>query len=72
MAIDPSLKRTVDRAVPLTEYAWKFRYPPEPGAPDEPTLEETQLALETAREVCNAIIERLPQECRPERDAGAK
>ena len=25
LAIDADLKATVDRAVPLTEYAWKFR-----------------------------------------------
>jgi HEPN domain-containing protein len=25
IAIDPSLRRAIDRAAPLTEYAWKFR-----------------------------------------------
>jgi len=29
LAIDPSLREIVDRAVPLSEYAWKFRYPGE-------------------------------------------
>ena len=33
LEIDQTLKPMVGRAVPLTEYAWKFRYP---GAPDEP------------------------------------
>jgi len=36
----------IDRAVPLSEYAWKFRYP---GAPLDPELEETTEALEAAR-----------------------
>ena len=26
LGIDPTLKGLIDRAVPLTEYAWKFRY----------------------------------------------
>jgi len=30
LELDPSLTPAVDRAVPLTEYAWKFRYPGEP------------------------------------------
>ncbi len=27
LRIDESLKELVDRAVPLTDYAWRFRYP---------------------------------------------
>jgi len=42
--LDPLLRR----AAPLTEYAWKFRYP---GDPDEATAEEATEALATAREV---------------------
>jgi HEPN domain-containing protein len=34
LAIDPSLREVVDQAVPLSEYAWKFRYPGEPLQPD--------------------------------------
>lgn len=41
--LDGRLQAVVERAVPLTEYAWKFRYPGEPG---EPSREE---ALRTAR-----------------------
>ncbi|SPE34414.1 hypothetical protein SBA6_370013 [Candidatus Sulfopaludibacter sp. SbA6] len=33
LTIDASLREAVDQAVPLSEYAWKFRYPGEPGAP---------------------------------------
>jgi HEPN domain-containing protein len=62
LIIDPSLKPVVDRAVPLTEYAWKFRYP---GEPEEPTHEEAEEALAIAREVFDAILARLPTEIRP-------
>ena len=60
--IDPSLKPLVDRAVPLTEYAWKFRYP---GEPEDLSPEETEDALAVAREVYEAILARLPQEVCP-------
>jgi hypothetical protein len=57
LALDGSLKPLVDRAVPLTEYAWKFRYP---GEVTEPTRAETETALAVAREVYVAIKARLP------------
>lgn len=59
---DPSLKATVDRAVPLTRYAWEFRYP---GDAEEPTREEAEKALALAREVLDAVLQRLPAEVRP-------
>ena len=59
---DPTLKPTVDKAVPLTKYAWKFRYPDDP---EEPTREEAEKALALAREVFDAIRARLPSEARP-------
>jgi HEPN domain-containing protein len=62
LKIDGSLQSLIDRAVPLTEYAWQFRYP---GEPEEPTLEEAQSALAIAKEIYGAIVERLP-EARPE------
>jgi len=58
--LDSTLRDVVDRAVPLTEYAWKFRYP---GEPEEPSLEEAEEALVIARELYDAILTRLPQEC---------
>ncbi len=61
-ALDATLRTTVDRAVPLTEYAWKFRYP---GEPDEPTRAEAGEALTTAREVYGALLSRLPEGTRP-------
>lgn len=62
LQVDPTLKVLIDRAVPLTEYAWKFRYP---GEPEEPSSQETEEALATAREVYAAIVARLPVEARP-------
>ena len=51
-AIDPSLAELVDRVVPMTEYAWKFRYPGEAETPGSDEAAEAALApAETAREV---------------------
>jgi HEPN domain-containing protein len=60
--IDSTLTPIIDKAVPLTQYAWKFRYP---GEPDEPSLAEAKRALATAREVFDAIVARLAEEVRP-------
>ena len=60
LSIDPTLRPVVDKAVPLTKYAWKFRYP---GGPEEPSGKEAALAL--AREVHEAVLTRLPEEVRP-------
>ena len=59
--IDPSLRGLSERAVPLSEYAWRFRYP---GEPEEPSREEAEEALATAREVYEALLARLPDEVR--------
>ena len=47
---------------PLTEYAWRFRYP---GEPEEPTEDEARAAIEVARKVYAAILARLPVEAHP-------
>lgn len=60
--IDATLRPIVGRAVPLTAYAWKFRYP---GEPDEPSREEAEAALVTAQEAYDSVLRRLPQEVRP-------
>ncbi len=62
LAIDASLRSAIDRAVPLSEYAWKSRYP---GIPFDPTADETAEAFAAAREVFEAIVSRLPAEVRP-------
>ncbi|MBI4828548.1 MAG: HEPN domain-containing protein [Nitrospinae bacterium] len=59
---DSSLREIVDKAVPLTEYAWKFRYP---GPPEEPDRAEAQEALMAAREVYEAVVSRLPRDTTP-------
>jgi hypothetical protein len=60
--IDPSLGSLAQRAARLTDYAWKYRYP---GEPTEPGRDEAESALTLAREVYDAVLERLPGEVRP-------
>ncbi len=55
-AMDPTLVDLVDAAVPLSEYAWKFRYPGEVG---DPTHEEAERAVTIARNVILAVKARL-------------
>jgi HEPN domain-containing protein len=62
LGIVPELRAIVDRAVPLTDYAWKFRYP---GDPVALSRDEAQGALTIARETFEAILRRLPEEVRP-------
>lgn len=60
--LDASLLILLRRAAPLTEYAWKFRYP---GEPEEPSRQEAEEALTTARAVYEAIVARVPTSARP-------
>ena len=60
-ALDETLRAVADQAAPLTEYAWKFRYP---GDINEPDRAEAEEALRTARNVFDAILERLPPSAR--------
>ena len=62
VVIEPSLRVAIERAIPLTDYAWKFRYP---GEPDSPDPEEAERALAVARELFEEIVARLPTEVRP-------
>ena len=55
--IDASLKNLPDRVAPLTEYAWKFRYPGEPATASH---EEVQSALALAGELYKEILARMP------------
>jgi len=61
LIIDPSLAGVIDRAVPLTKYAWKYRYP---GDLEDPTHAEAAEALTRAREVLDEFLVRLPPEVR--------
>jgi len=56
VTLDTTLGAVADQAAPLTEYAWKFRYP---GEADEPTCEEAEQALAAAREVYEAVRTRV-------------
>lgn len=62
LRVDSTLRDLIDRAVPLTEYAWKFRYP---GEPEGPAPVEADEAFVVARDVFAAILARLPVEARP-------
>ena len=62
VAIDATLKESVDRAVPLTEYAWKFRYP---GELDTPTEEDARQSVSDAQAVYDAVLARLPDGAHP-------
>lgn len=48
LVVDPTLTEIVDLAAPLTEYAWRFRYPGDPEGIDS---EEAGEALKAARMV---------------------
>jgi HEPN domain-containing protein len=58
----PDLEPLLRAAAPLTEYAWKFRYP---GEVEEPALEEADAALAIARRVFQSILALLPEAVRP-------
>jgi HEPN domain-containing protein len=62
MALDSTLGPVADQAAPLSEYAWKFRYP---GETDEPDRAEAEEALAAARKVYDAVLTRLPSRARP-------
>lgn len=57
--IEVSLEPLLRQAAPLTEYAWKFRYP---GEPAEPSSEEATDAVELAGLVFRAVTALLPPE----------
>jgi HEPN domain-containing protein len=61
LRIDPSLGEVVDTAVPLTEFAWAYRYP---GAPEEPEPASVDQAIDTTVVLVEAIVDRLPAELR--------
>jgi HEPN domain-containing protein len=62
VGVQADVSSLLRRAAPLTEYAWKFRYP---GDIDEPSPGETHEAFSLAREIYEKVLELLPQESRP-------
>jgi hypothetical protein len=61
--IDQSLEPLLRRAAPLSEFAWKSRYPGDPG---EATTEQAIAALATAPKVFNPLLDGLPGNLRPQ------
>jgi HEPN domain-containing protein len=51
---EPSLEPLLRESAPLTEYAWRFRYP---GEPFEPERQEVEDALELAARIVMAVRE---------------
>lgn len=62
LAFDATLRPLVDEAVPLSEYAWLYRYP---GHPPTPTLAEAQLAYDCATRVYQGMLARVPAAAHP-------
>lgn len=59
LVVAPALESLLKEAAPLSDYAWRFRYP---GEAEEPTAEETDEALRIANAVFAAILARLPRQ----------
>ena len=57
LAIDDSLRSTLERTDSLTQYAWRFRYP---GAPYAPDAAEAADGLQKAEVAVREIARRLP------------
>ena len=64
-AIAPALDALLAKAAPLTEFAWKFRYP---GETEQPSLNEARDALAVAEKVFGEVTALLPDEARPAKD----
>lgn len=60
--IDESLRPAIDPVVPLTEFAWRYRYP---GEAEELPRNEVEQALEAARILFDAVLTRVPSQARP-------
>lgn len=62
LRIDPSLQNIVDDVVPLSEYAWLYRYP---GPAEPPTTDDARRARELVERVYQVILDRIPVEAHP-------
>jgi HEPN domain-containing protein len=60
--LEAGLEPLLRQAAPLTEYAWKYRYPGDSTEPESQVAEE---ALRLAQAVVGAITATLPEEARP-------
>ena len=57
VSLDPTLTELVDAATPLTEFAWRFRYP---GEAVDPSREEAERALVVSAKPVAAVKVRIP------------
>jgi HEPN domain-containing protein len=62
LEVDETLALVLHPILGLTDYAWVLRYP---GEPVRPSRKEAQAGLTLAREVVEAILNRLPAAVRP-------
>jgi HEPN domain-containing protein len=62
VTLDAALGALADQAGPLSEYAWKFRYP---GESEDPAREEAEQALAVARNVYETILSRVSPKAQP-------
>jgi len=60
LSVDPTLQDALLPAIPLTIFAWEFRYP---GDALVPSLDETRGAFTMAETLYDAIVKRLPSAC---------
>ena len=61
--LEPAMDDILKHAAPLTEYAWKFRYP---GEASEPPEAEAVAAVDLAQAVLEAVLSRVSTEARPQ------
>jgi HEPN domain-containing protein len=62
LEVDSTLLDVVQPAIPLTVFAWEFRYP---GDTLVPSMTEARGALRIAEALYTAVLQRLPQPCHP-------
>ena len=62
LEVDATLRDIVLPAIPLTVFAWEFRYP---GDTHVPPMTEARAALDIAEALYKAVLQRLPQPCHP-------
>ncbi|MDZ4855333.1 MAG: HEPN domain-containing protein [Nitrospirota bacterium] len=62
LELDSTLRNAVQPAVPLTVFAWEFRYP---GDTQVPSMNEVREYLAVANRLYTAILARVPHSCHP-------
>ncbi|NGZ10078.1 MAG: HEPN domain-containing protein [Nitrospira sp. LK70] len=62
LELDAGLADAIQSAIPLTVFAWEFRYP---GDSQVPSIKEANESLAVATMLYSAVLQRLPQSCHP-------